>query len=466
MYRRVLLAGFLFIPWLLLCVGCTGHRASGASFSGASGEVALMTLDPGHFHAALVQKTMYEQVSPTVYVYAPPGSDVEDHLRRIDVFNSRPADPTRWHEQVCAGAGFLEKMLRERPGNVVVISGNNRNKAKYINACVDAGLNVLSDKPMCIDADGCDLLEQAFASAEKNGVLLYDIMTERSEITTILQKHLINTPELFGELQTGTADDPAVIKESVHHFFKHVAGNPIKRPAWYFDTTQQGEGIVDVTTHLVDLVQWECFPDIALDFDRDARMLRARRWPTLLSREQFEQVTREPDFPSYLKDSLSNDGQLPVYANGEMIYTLKGVHVRVTVKWDFQAPEGAGDTHFSVMRGTKANVIIRQGRDQNYRPELFVEPAPGADRAAVSKALQRAIDALQATYPGIGIRIAGNTWQIAIPNQYRVGHEAHFGQVTERYLKYLVDGKLPHWEVPNMLTKYRTTTAALKLARQ
>jgi hypothetical protein len=195
-------------------------------------------------------------------------------------------------------------------------------------------------------------------------------------------------------------------------------------------------------------------------------MLKASRWPTLLSRAQFEQVTREPDFPEYLKDDLNDEGRLPIYANGEMIYTLKGVHVRVTVKWDFQAPAGAADTHFSVMRGTKANVIIRQGPEQNYRPELYVEPAPGADRPAVSKALHHAVATLQKTYPGITVRIAGNVWQVAIPDEYRVGHETHFRQVTERYLKYLVDGKLPDWEVPNMLTKYRTTTAALDLARQ
>ena len=36
----------------------------------AQQNVKLITLDPGHFHAALVQKTMYPQVDPNVYVYA------------------------------------------------------------------------------------------------------------------------------------------------------------------------------------------------------------------------------------------------------------------------------------------------------------------------------------------------------------------------------------------------------------
>jgi len=54
------------------------------------------------------------------------------------------------------------------------------------------------DKPMCIDAEGFKLLEQAFAAAEKNGVLLYDIMTERFNILCILQKMFVLNKEVFG----------------------------------------------------------------------------------------------------------------------------------------------------------------------------------------------------------------------------------------------------------------------------
>ena len=40
-------------------------------------EIRIMTLDPGHFHAALVQKAMREGISPVVHVYAPDGPDVD-----------------------------------------------------------------------------------------------------------------------------------------------------------------------------------------------------------------------------------------------------------------------------------------------------------------------------------------------------------------------------------------------------
>src|SRR5690349_1894240 len=48
-----------------------------------AGTVRFMTLDPGHFHAALVQKDMYPNVSPRVDVYAPLGPDLLGHLGRV-----------------------------------------------------------------------------------------------------------------------------------------------------------------------------------------------------------------------------------------------------------------------------------------------------------------------------------------------------------------------------------------------
>ena len=85
-------------------------------FTGAKGEVKIMTLDPGHFHAALVQKSMYDQVDPVVNVYAPDGVDVVDHLKRIEGYNTRAENPTSWIEKVYKGEDYLEKMLDRKTG--------------------------------------------------------------------------------------------------------------------------------------------------------------------------------------------------------------------------------------------------------------------------------------------------------------------------------------------------------------
>ena len=75
---------------LLVGASCnTKQEKAAEGFTGAPGEVKLVTLDPGHFHAALVQKVSYPQVSKDVYVYAPTGFDVDEHLKRIQGFNTR-----------------------------------------------------------------------------------------------------------------------------------------------------------------------------------------------------------------------------------------------------------------------------------------------------------------------------------------------------------------------------------------
>jgi predicted dehydrogenase len=454
-----------YILLSILIIGCSMEKEN-ETFTGAAGEVKLITLDPGHFHAALIQKTMYEQVAPQVYVYAPPGADVEDHLNRIASFNTRTNDPTQWQEEVVKGPDYLKRMVSEKKGNVVVISGNNRKKTEYIKAAVEAGLHVLSDKPMCIDQAGFTLLKEAFEIARANNVLIKDIMTERFEITTILQKELASIPEVFGKFIPGSPEMPSVTKESVHHYFKYVSGKPLKRPPWYFDVTQQGEGIVDVTTHLVDLIQWACLHGEIVNYESDIEILQTKRWPTMITPEQYNRVTHLEKFPDYLEPLINPDNILPVYANGEIIYKIKNIHAKVSVIWNYQAPEGAGDTHFSIMRGTKADIIIKQGAEENYRPQIYIAPNPDIDKEEYQKVLDQAIAALNKSYPGLTLNKIDSGWRIGIPDTYRLGHEAHFGQVTQHFLKSLIAGKLVDWEAPNMLSKYYTTTKALEMARE
>lgn len=440
---------------------------SGTAAKGSGGmkeKVRLITLDPGHFHAALVQKKMYEQVDPAVHIYAPPGDDVQQHTARVEGFNTRPDSPTSWTLNPHVSSDYFEKMIAERPGNVVVISGNNARKTEYIAGSVEAGLNVLADKPMCINPQNFELLKKAFKTAREKDVLLYDIMTERYEVTNALQRELAQSPELFGSLTKGTAGEPAIVKESVHHFYKNVAGKPLKRPQWFFDVTQEGEGIVDVTTHLVDLIQWGGFPEQIVQPATDIKMLSARHWATSLTLEQFTKVTGATQFPEFLGKDVK-DGALQVLSNGEFTYQVRGVHAKVSVTWNYEAPPGTGDTHYSIMRGSKANLVIRQGAEQKFKPTLYVENVPSGNAADLETALRAAVVKAAKSFPGIDIRQECQAWVVVVPDKYNVGHEAHFAQVTEKYLQYLAAGKLPDWEEPNMIAKYHTIMEAYKLSR-
>ncbi|HTE23362.1 putative oxidoreductase C-terminal domain-containing protein [Flavitalea sp.] len=422
--------------------------------------IRLITLDPGHFHAALVQKTMYPGIDPEVYVYAPDGPEVTAHLALIDQYKSRPENPATWKEVVYTGTDYLNKMLSEKKGNVVVLSGNNRQKTEFIQQSVDAGLNVLADKPMAINDGDFLLLTKSFDEAKAKKVLLYDIMTERSEITNILQKELAAIPELFGELTKGTPENPAILLESVHYYYKFVSGKGLTRPVWFFDPLQQGEAIADVGTHLVDLVNWEFFPEQALDYKSDIVMGKSRIWFTPMTLSQFSAVTKKDSFPDFLKKYVVKDSILQTHSNGEVNYSVKGVHARVIARWDYQAKEG-GDTHYAIAKGSKVNLVIKQGKEEKYLPTLYIMPVKSRDKA-FDTAVSAAVMKIAAKYPGISTQKYKDGFQVIIPDSYKVGHEAHFAQVMERYLAYLKDGNLPSWEIPNMLAKYHVTTQSAK----
>jgi hypothetical protein len=217
---------------------------------------------------------------------------------------------------------------------------------------------------------------------------------------------------------------------------------------------------VDVTTHLVDLVQWECFPEQVLD-TADVVMASARRWPTIISQEQFTKVTGLDNFPSFLNNDVES-GHLNVFSNGEMVYRIKGVWVKVSVTWNFEPPAGGGDTHYSVMKGSGCDISIKQGPEEKYIPTLYIENIKRNLKDFAAR-LKTALTSLP--YDSLEIvQLKNNTLKINIPAKYRVSHEDHFGQVTAKFLEYLKERKLPDWEGSGILTKYYTTTSALKLA--
>jgi predicted dehydrogenase len=455
----------IFILMAGLIIGCQSADNKNTSADSLAA-IKLITLDPAHFHAALVQKTMYPGIDSVVYVYAPKDLGLTEQLNYINQYNSRAEDPTHWVEKVYDGDDYVQKMLDDKKGNVVVLAGNNQLKTEYIKKSVDDGLNVLADKPMAINVAGFDTLKQAFSDAKQKGVLLYDIMTERSVAATVLQKKLANDPAVFGQLEKGTNDSPAVIMESVHRYFKQVSGKPLIRPDWFFDPLQQGDAIADVGVHLIDLVQWVCFPGVSLDYTKDISIQSSKIWPTPLTLSQFSKITNEDHYPGFLKKYTNGDSILLTHGNGAIDYTIKGIHSRITAKWTYDAPEGAGDTYYALLRGTKAHLEIKQGAEENWKATLYVWPNDPKDTTDLSQALTNAIKDINKDMPGVIAERYKTGWKVIIPGEYDKGHESHFADVMKRYLQYFKDGKLPDWEVPCMIAKYYTTTKALEMAKQ
>ena len=422
--------------------------------------VSLVTLDPGHFHAALVQNRTYPEVASKVKVFAPEGSELDAHLNLIASFNAREENPTAWREDVFCGADYLKRFIAAaRAGElganpVVILAGKNDRKGDYALAAVEAGVNVLADKPLAITPEVFAKTARAARLAQTKGLFFADIMTERNEITTILQRALAQDRDLYGEQEKGSPDDPAITKISVHHFCKFVNGAPLRRPEWYYDTTVQGEGIADVTTHLVDLVQWEAFPGVRLTTN-DVEVVLSRTWPTRITPEQFNLSTGGTCVEAF--DCL---------ANGEFVWKLKGVSCKVSVVWNFRAPQGTGDTHDSLMRGTKAEVFIRQGPKEGFKPVLYVRSR--GDAVATKRALDVALAKIARDWPGVTSRATDDAgvWRIAYPKAYDIGHEAHFSQVVQTYLDWMKAGCEDPLYIDNMLVKYYTIVEAWKKAHR
>lgn len=420
-----------------------------------AGKIDLIVVDPGHFHAALAQKDMYPNVAETVHVYAPVGPDLVDYLTRIARFNNRTEAPTSWRLEVHAGADFLDRLTNEKPGDAAIFAGRNHEKIDTIARAVEAGLHVLADKPMIVRRDQLSALSGVLDRAATKGLVVQDMMGGRQEITRLLTRLLHADRDIFGEQVAGSASEPGVAMTSVHHLMKVVAGVPNPRPPWYFDIRQQGDALADIGTHLVDRVHGTLFPDAALDAARDIRVEAVRRWPIMLDLAQFRHVTGVTDWPDYLGDAVAG-GTLAYQCNAHLDYAVRGVHIGLDMVWEWLEPPGGGDTHTEIWRGTRARIELRHGPEEGLKPQLYVVPLE-----EIGEALEHRIAALAETHRGLGVEPRDREWKIVIPDALRIGHDAHFHELTKGFLTRVERREaLTDTERKNLLAKYYITTAA------
>jgi hypothetical protein len=418
----------------------------------------LIEVDPAHSHAAALHATMLAGFSEEAHVYAPLGADLTAHLDRVARFNNRARNPTHWALKVYAGADYLQKLREEPPGNVVVLSGRNQKKIDYIVEALRDGQNVLADKPWIIEAENFSRVEAALNFAAEKGLVAYDCMTQRFDAAYQLQRALVSDREIFGEPVPGTPDQPSVRMENLHALLKMGSAGPSLRPAWYFDIRQQGEGIADVGTHLVDLAEWTLFADQAIDYRRDMRVLRAERTPLMLTHEQFQRVTGETAWPGFLREALK-ENRLQYFTNNDAVFSIRGVHVYLAVKWEYEAAAGVKDSYFASYQGSQSRIDVREGAAEQYVPEVFVIPSPENQPTVLAK--------LKRKLPQFTFEQNGGAIHVVIPLQNRTPDDRYFALLVDRFLGYVRNPKsMPEWERPNMIAKYYVTTRAVQLARE
>lgn len=402
-----------------------------------------MILDPGHFHAGLPLRSRHPLLADTVHVFASDGAELERFLAQVARFNTRAEAPTAWQLVVHRSADPLADLLAQRPGDVAVLAGRNRGKLARIAALVQAGIHVLADKPWVVaPADAGHLAALADAPAHAA-----DLMTERYESGAALFADLARTPAV-----TGGADPsrgPVLVKQTVHHLAKLVDGVPLIRPPWYFDTRVQGEGVVDVTTHLVDQALLIAGAAVQPLVPGEVVLDGVRRWDTAVPLADFTAITGLAAFPVELADRLV-DGVLQLTANGELGFHCRGLSCQVRAEWRLRDADGAGDRHRSRFHGALADLELDGSASAGSR--LLVRPH--RDVAAVRAALA---DWLR-SHAGAGM--SGVDGGIALTPARWSGHDEHFALALAGFLGGLSAAQ-PAWERAALQARYRLLAAAL-----
>lgn len=447
---------FSAVALSLLGVGCNTNLTNEKDDNKAK----LTVIDPQHFHAALVQKYAHPEIDSVVHLFADTDATAEGYKQLINQYNTREESPTQWEIVDYYGADFLDRSFDPTAGNVVVLAGDNERKITYIQTSAQHGRDVFADKPLVINTEGYRVLETLIQNAgDEKPALIYDMMTERYDVKNRIVKALINDESFSGGLHT-VENEPTIMFQSVHHFIKDVSGAPLLRPVLFFDTEKQGEGLVDVTTHYIDLVQWMVSHETVIDIANDVKLTGSQRWKTSLSKEQFARASGLQDFPTALQKYVEDGDHLGIFCNGKMDYVFRNVPVSIDVRWNAESLDGRGDQFYAHFLTQAFKIEIKP--DEQGAAAIFITP-DNKDDDDFADRLDTALNAIQ-DLPNLKAEKILNGYKVVIPDNLYLSHEDHFAKVLDTFLQYRQDGVLPEWEKSFILAKYYLTTKALEEA--
>lgn len=411
----------------------------------------LVFCDPGHFHAALVLRARNPRVHPQIHLYAEPGPERQAFLDLVSGFNARAAEPTDWRLEVHDGPDPLDRLIAERHGDLVVLAGRNAPKLGIIRRLHENGFHVLADKPWITTSASLGDLERVTGGPP----IAMDIMTERHDALARLRQRIVSTPSVFGVLAGESAEAPAIELGSIHHLCKQVDGRPLQRPEWYYDVVIQGDGLVDIQSHMTDQAQWLIGED-----EHDLVIDDARRWFTEVPLAVYRESTGDAAFPDALAPEVS-DGALHLACNGLIDYRLAGLRVRQRAEWRLRTPEGGGDAHTSIVRGTKARVVLRKGPETGHAAEIHI----GADDpSALQRSLAPALDDWRREFLGLTSTPSDLGVQLLVPPGLQPSHVEHFPMVLETFLDHVESGAWPSRLASQIGTRYSLLAKARDVA--
>lgn len=419
----------------------------------------FQVLNPGHFHAALVFRESEYRLLEDIDVIVKNSDQALPFIDQINRFNERELQPTQWQFSVHERADVVFDAGVEKDSCVVVVSGQNHSKLQTVTELTGQGRNVLVDKPLLVHANQLASIEQAFAGPGQ----VMELMTARHQVLTRLCQAIASAEQLFGGFTENA--QPALELKSVHHLCKTVDDKPLIRPDWYYDVAVQGNGLVDIQTHMIDQAMWFVLGDQPIDDQVVIELESARLWSTPVPKDLFARSTGLSDYTTELKRYLDIDGVLQLQCNSEINWSINGVKVRTVAEWREIEPDDGGDIHTVTLHGNNCRVEAVQSAESDFFPWVDLYADDDESRSKLSEALQQCCDEwAEDQFPRIGFSELRAGFHMLIPRALDRGHESHFALVREQFLNYLDDGGVPEQISRRACLRYRLLGEAHAMA--
>ena len=151
-------------------------------------------------------------------------------------------DQAEWESRTlgCPVVSDYRRLLDEFDPDVISVANENDLRAEVILAALQAGKDVICDKPLCLRMDEQDAIEQALAGSPERRVL--NLLTLRGQPRWMALRDVV---------QSGRIGTPAFT-----HVRMAVRLKRDERPPWFLDYRRSGGLFLDLLIHGLDQVEW------------------------------------------------------------------------------------------------------------------------------------------------------------------------------------------------------------------
>ncbi len=211
-------------------------------------------------------------------------------------------DQAEWASQTfgCPVVSDYRQLLDEFNPDIVSVANENDLRAEVLLAALEAGKDVICDKPLCLTMEDQEAIEQTLSDNPDRRVL--NLLTLRGQPRWRALRDVV---------QSGRIGDPAFV-----HVRMAVRLKREQRPPWFLDYRRSGGLFLDLLIHGLDQVEW----------------LTGRRIVALSANQGNLSDPAAPDLRDHAAVYCElDDGSAALCEGQRMLPDTKGSDYRVTV---------------------------------------------------------------------------------------------------------------------------------------